>query len=143
MSSELEYHSASADGAEEAPRQRRRKKVRQRFRLSGSNPELRRARKLREKWTHRRQAVQLRVLVVAAVVFLTMFIVSVIDILTDNFSVPYIYEVLITLASLALMVWGVFRLVERFVTVRYRRISNRKRSEELASLDEKSAKRPA
>lgn len=103
------------------------------MRISGSDPELRKARKLREKWTHRRQAVQLRVLVVAAVVFLIMFVVSLVDILTDNFEIPFVYDVLIGLAILSLMVWGVFKLIERFHTVRYRKLSSRKKKATAAS----------
>lgn len=111
------------------------------MRLSGSDPELRNARKRREKWTHRRQAVQLRVLIVAAVVFLIMFLISVLDILTDNFSIPYIYEVLIGLASIALMIWGGFKLIERYYTLRYRQISDRKRSQETTAVAKKSSKK--
>lgn len=115
-------------------------KVRKRIRLSGTDPEIRHARKQREKWTHRRQAVQLRVLVVAAVVFLVMFVMALLDILTDNFSIPYAYEVLIGVASFALLIWGAFRLIERYFTARYRRVSDRKRRNDAAVSASKSQK---
>jgi cation transport ATPase len=123
-----DQNNASADQeVKKSVKKRVKVRVRQRVRESSGDPEIRRSRKRRERWTHRRQAIQLRVLVVAAVVFFIMFLVAVVEIVTDGFPYPYIYEVLIGLATIALMVWGVFRAIEWFVFFQHKRLAQRKK----------------
>lgn len=88
---------------------------------------MRTARKKRELWANRRQAVQLRMLVVAAVLFLLVFLTTLVEVLTEEFPMPNLYPWLIGTAALALLIWGVFKLIELYFEQRYQTISLREK----------------
>lgn len=76
---------------------------------------------------NRRFKVQSNLLVITAVVVSLVFVTVLIEVLTGDFSVPFLYETLIGVAFIGLSVWSLLRLIELFSEKRYYRLSEREK----------------
>lgn len=105
---------------------------RERRRVSSQQDEfVRLAQKRRDRWSNRRETVERRVLALAGIVFLVLFIHVGVHLIIDQ-HLPLLNEVLFGIAALALAVWGGFRVVEWMVNKKYKHLTKQKRTDRVA-----------
>lgn len=107
-----------------------RRKRSSRYTTSPADDRVRKAQKRRDVWARRRELIETKMLGIAGIVFLLLFIHVGAHLLIDQY-IPFLNEILFAIAVIAVGIWGLFWALELFTKRQYKQLSKSQRTERM------------